>query len=73
MRTPSRRPLQETWRGFRASGTATDNVTAICVSLTEANTEATLARMAELGPVADLFEVRADFVRVSRRPLLRHL
>jgi len=38
-------------------------VTAICVSLTEATTEATLARMADLAPVADLFEIRADFVR----------
>lgn len=38
-------------------------MSAICVSLTETTTEATLARMAELGPVADLFEVRADFVQ----------
>ena len=36
-------------------------MTAICVSLTETTTEAMLARMAELGPWADLFEVRADF------------
>jgi len=48
----------------------TDNVTAICVSLTEANIEATLARMAELAPVADLFEVRADFVRDLDIPAL---
>ena len=38
-------------------------MTAICVSLTETTTEATLARMAALTDVADLFEVRADFVR----------
>jgi 3-dehydroquinate dehydratase/shikimate dehydrogenase len=38
-------------------------VTAICVSLTEATTGATLARMEALAPVADLFEVRADFLR----------
>ena len=38
-------------------------MTAICVSLTETTTEATLARMAALAPVADLFEVRADFIR----------
>ena len=43
-------------------GTSTP-VTKICVSLTEDTTEATLARMAGLAPVADLFEVRADFVR----------
>ena len=35
----------------------------LCVSLTEPTTAATLARMAQLAPVADLFEVRADFVR----------
>jgi 3-dehydroquinate dehydratase/shikimate dehydrogenase len=54
-------------------------MTAICVSLTEASTEATLARMEELAPVADLFEVRADFApgldlaavrRAAPRPLL---
>jgi 3-dehydroquinate dehydratase/shikimate dehydrogenase len=39
-----------------------DDVTAICVSLTETTTGATLARMEALAPVADLFEVRADFV-----------
>ncbi len=36
-------------------------MTAICVSLTEATTEATLARMAALAARADLFEIRADF------------
>ena len=36
-------------------------MTGICVSLTESTTEATLARMASLRDVADLFEVRADF------------
>ena len=45
-------------------------MTAICVSLTEATTEATLARMAELATVADLFEVRADFVRDLDLPAL---
>jgi len=35
----------------------------LCVSLTEETTATTLARMAELAAVADLFEVRADFVR----------
>jgi len=38
-------------------------VTAICVSLTEATTGETLARMEALTSVADLFEVRADFLR----------
>ncbi len=38
-------------------------MTAICVSLTEATTGATLARMEELSPMADLFEVRADVLR----------
>ena len=38
-------------------------MTAICVSLTEATTGETLARMEALTPVADLFEVRADFLR----------
>ena len=37
--------------------------TAIAVSLTEETTAAVVARMAALAPVADLFEVRADFVR----------
>jgi 3-dehydroquinate dehydratase/shikimate dehydrogenase len=54
-------------------------VTAICVSLTETTTEATLARMAALAPVADLFEVRADLapdldltslLRARTKPLL---
>jgi 3-dehydroquinate dehydratase/shikimate dehydrogenase len=34
----------------------------ICVSLTEPTAAATAARMAELAPVADLFEVRADLL-----------
>jgi 3-dehydroquinate dehydratase/shikimate dehydrogenase len=38
-------------------------VTAICVSLTEETTAATLARMEALAPTADLFEVRADCLR----------
>jgi 3-dehydroquinate dehydratase/shikimate dehydrogenase len=38
-------------------------MTAIGVSLTEETTQAVLARMAGLAPVADLFEVRADYVR----------
>jgi 3-dehydroquinate dehydratase/shikimate dehydrogenase len=37
--------------------------TGIAVSLTEETTEAVVARMVALAPVADLFEVRADFVR----------
>lgn len=37
--------------------------TAIAVSLTEATTAAVVDRMTALAPVADLFEVRADFVR----------
>jgi len=37
--------------------------TAIAVSLTEETTGAVVARMAALSAVADLFEVRADFVR----------
>jgi 3-dehydroquinate dehydratase/shikimate dehydrogenase len=37
--------------------------TAIAVSLTEQTTAAVVDRMAALAPVADLFEVRADFVR----------
>ncbi len=45
-------------------------MTAICVSLTEATTEATLARMTALAPVADLFEVRADFLRDLDLPTL---
>jgi 3-dehydroquinate dehydratase/shikimate dehydrogenase len=39
------------------------NETAIAVSLTEETTEAVASRMASLAPVADLFEVRADFLR----------
>ncbi len=35
----------------------------LCVSLTEDTTAAVAARMAELAPVADLFEVRADLMR----------
>jgi 3-dehydroquinate dehydratase/shikimate dehydrogenase len=35
----------------------------ICVVLTETTTAAMAARMAELAPLADLFEVRADYVR----------
>jgi 3-dehydroquinate dehydratase / shikimate dehydrogenase len=35
----------------------------VCVTLTEATTEATVARMVELASDADLFEVRADFLR----------
>ena len=37
--------------------------TAIAVSLTEETTAAVASRMATLAPLADLFEVRADFVR----------
>jgi 3-dehydroquinate dehydratase/shikimate dehydrogenase len=37
--------------------------TAIAVSLTEETTAAVVERMAALAPVADVFEVRADFVR----------
>ena len=37
--------------------------TAIAVSLTEETSAAVVDRMAALAPVADLFEVRADFVR----------
>ena len=37
--------------------------TAIAISLTEETTDAVVCRMAALAPVADLFEVRADFVR----------
>ena len=39
-------------------------MTAICVSLTETSTEATLARMAALGPVADLVEIRHELKAV---------
>ena len=35
----------------------------ICISITDDTTAAVVARMAELASVADLFEVRADFVR----------
>lgn len=35
----------------------------ICISITDDTTAAVVARMAELRSVADLFEVRADFVR----------
>jgi 3-dehydroquinate dehydratase / shikimate dehydrogenase len=54
-------------------------MTGICVSLTEPTTEATLARMASLQDVADLFEVRADcapdldlaaVLRARTRPIL---
>ncbi len=45
-------------------------MTAICVSLIEETTEATLARMAALAPRADLFEIRADFVRDLDLPAL---
>ena len=37
--------------------------TAIAVSLTEETTGAVVARLAALSAVADIFEVRADFVR----------
>jgi 3-dehydroquinate dehydratase/shikimate dehydrogenase len=40
-----------------------DGRTKVAVSLTEETTAAVVDRMAELAPVADLFEVRADFVR----------
>jgi 3-dehydroquinate dehydratase/shikimate dehydrogenase len=40
-----------------------DGRTKIAVSLTEETTGAVVARMADLRDVADLFEVRADFVR----------
>ena len=35
----------------------------VCVAITEETTAAALDRMAELQPQADLFELRADFVR----------
>lgn len=35
----------------------------VCVTLTEETTERTVARMAELAGIADLFEVRADLLR----------
>ena len=37
-------------------------MTRICVTLNEADTDGALRRMAELAPVADLFEVRADLM-----------
>jgi 3-dehydroquinate dehydratase/shikimate dehydrogenase len=37
-------------------------VTRICVTLNEPDTDGALRRMAELAPVADLFEVRADLM-----------
>ena len=40
-----------------------DGRTKIAVSLTEETTEGVVSRMADLRDVADLFEVRADFVR----------
>jgi 3-dehydroquinate dehydratase/shikimate dehydrogenase len=54
-------------------------LTGICVTLGEGDTTAALARMAELAPLADLFEVRADLLSAvdlaalragSPRPLL---
>jgi 3-dehydroquinate dehydratase/shikimate dehydrogenase len=42
----------------------------ICVSVTEETTAAVVDRMAELLPHADLFEVRADFVRDLDLPAL---
>jgi 3-dehydroquinate dehydratase/shikimate dehydrogenase len=42
----------------------------ICVSLTEETTAAVVDRMAALEPVADLFEVRADFLRDPDLPAL---
>jgi 3-dehydroquinate dehydratase/shikimate dehydrogenase len=38
-------------------------MTSICASLTEETTDAVLARMAELGEAADLFEIRGDLVQ----------
>jgi 3-dehydroquinate dehydratase/shikimate dehydrogenase len=44
----------------------------VCVVLTETTTAAMAARMAELAPIADLFEVRADYVRdLDLQALLR--
>ena len=54
-------------------------MTQICVSLTDETTEGVLARMGELAPVADLFEIRGDLVldldlltilRARTRPLV---
>ena len=45
--------------------------TAIAISLTEETTGAVVARMAALSGIADLFEVRADFVRDLDLPALR--
>lgn len=54
-------------------------MTQICVSLTEETTEGLIDRMADLAPVADLFEIRGDLVldldlltilRAKTRPLL---
>ena len=54
-------------------------MTQICVSLTDETTEGVLARMGELAPVADLFEIRGDLVldldlltllRAKPKPLL---
>ncbi len=42
----------------------------IGISITDGTTEAVSARMAELAPLADLFEVRADFVRDLDLPAL---
>ena len=51
----------------------------VCVARAEATTAAVAARMAELAPWADLFEVRADYVsdldlgallRARTRPIL---
>ena len=46
--------------------------TQIAVSLTEETTGAVVARMAELRDVADLFEIRADFVRDLDLGVLLH-
>ena len=44
----------------------------LCVVLTETTTAAMAARMAELAPLADLFEIRADYVRdLDLQALLR--
>lgn len=54
-------------------------MTQLCVSLTEETTAGTIDRMADLTPVADLFEIRGDLIldldllallRARRKPLL---
>ena len=61
----TQRPLQGTLkRLFDFVGTMTQ----ICVALVEETTAGMVARMTELAPVADLFEIRADRVHRPRPP-----